>query len=144
MTSSRGPRRFQNRVGEIGDCIVFVGNLIVDFNYEEMSRVLRVLMRISRQGPQDASRQSHDHSQRARRERVELLGRADAERFHGRGVSKNPRAHEPLRKGSGASSENGRIGAHLMSEEWLFQRGKPVPGRQVKDPRRSQRDPESL
>jgi hypothetical protein len=26
----------------------------------------------------------------------------------------------------------GEIGAHLMSEEWLFQRGKPVPGRQVK------------
>ncbi|MBW2066031.1 MAG: lipoate--protein ligase family protein [Deltaproteobacteria bacterium] len=27
---------------EIGDCIVFVGNLIVDFNYDMMSRVLRV------------------------------------------------------------------------------------------------------
>jgi lipoate-protein ligase A len=29
-------------VGEIGDCIVFVGNLIMDFNYEMMSRVLKV------------------------------------------------------------------------------------------------------
>ena len=29
-------------VGEIGDCIVFVGNLIVDFNYEMMARVLKV------------------------------------------------------------------------------------------------------
>ncbi len=29
-------------VGEIGDCIVFVGNLILDFNYEMMSRVLNV------------------------------------------------------------------------------------------------------
>ena len=27
---------------EIGDCVVFVGNLIVDFNYEMMSRVLKV------------------------------------------------------------------------------------------------------
>ena len=27
---------------EIGECIVFVGNLIVDFNYEMMSRVLKV------------------------------------------------------------------------------------------------------
>jgi len=26
----------------------------------------------------------------------------------------------------------GEIGAQLMSEEWLFLRGKPVPGRQVK------------
>jgi lipoate-protein ligase A len=29
-------------VGEIGECIVFVGNLIVDFNYDVMSRILRV------------------------------------------------------------------------------------------------------
>lgn len=29
-------------VGEIGDCVVFVGNLILDFNYEMMSRVLKV------------------------------------------------------------------------------------------------------
>jgi lipoate-protein ligase A len=29
-------------VGEIGPCIVFVGNLIVDFNYERMARVLKV------------------------------------------------------------------------------------------------------
>lgn len=29
-------------VGEIGDCIVFVGNLIVDFDYESMARVLKI------------------------------------------------------------------------------------------------------
>jgi lipoate---protein ligase len=29
-------------VGEIGDCVVFVGNLIVDFNYKMMARVLKV------------------------------------------------------------------------------------------------------
>ena len=29
-------------VGEIGDCIVFVGNLIVDFNYDMMAKVLNV------------------------------------------------------------------------------------------------------
>ena len=29
-------------VGEIGGCVVFVGNLIVDFNYEMMTRVLKV------------------------------------------------------------------------------------------------------
>ncbi|MBW1766016.1 MAG: lipoate--protein ligase family protein [Deltaproteobacteria bacterium] len=29
-------------VGEIGDCIVFVGNMIMDFNYEIMSKVLNV------------------------------------------------------------------------------------------------------
>ncbi|MFC1885982.1 biotin/lipoate A/B protein ligase family protein [Thermodesulfobacteriota bacterium] len=29
-------------VGEIGDCIVFVGNLILDFDYQTMSRVLKV------------------------------------------------------------------------------------------------------
>lgn len=28
--------------GEIGDCIVFVGNLILDFDYETMARVLRI------------------------------------------------------------------------------------------------------
>jgi lipoate-protein ligase A len=29
-------------VGEIGDCVVFVGNLILDFNYGQMARVLKV------------------------------------------------------------------------------------------------------
>jgi lipoate-protein ligase A len=29
-------------------------------------------------------------------------------------------------------SKMDELGAHLMSEEWLFQRGKPVPGREVK------------
>ena len=29
-------------VGEIRDCIVFVGNLIVDFNYDMMARILKV------------------------------------------------------------------------------------------------------
>jgi lipoate-protein ligase A len=29
-------------VGEIGDCVVFVGNLILDFDYKMMSRVLKV------------------------------------------------------------------------------------------------------
>jgi lipoate-protein ligase A len=29
-------------VGEIGGCVVFVGNLIVDFNYEMMTRILKV------------------------------------------------------------------------------------------------------
>ncbi len=29
-------------VGEIGDCVVFVGNLILDFDYQMMSRVLNV------------------------------------------------------------------------------------------------------
>jgi lipoate-protein ligase A len=31
-----------NGVGEIGDCLVFVGNLIFDFDYDMMSRVLKV------------------------------------------------------------------------------------------------------
>jgi lipoate-protein ligase A len=29
-------------VGEIGDCVVFVGNIILDFNYEMMTRILKV------------------------------------------------------------------------------------------------------
>jgi lipoate-protein ligase A len=29
-------------VGEIGECIVFVGNLMLDFDYETMSRILKV------------------------------------------------------------------------------------------------------
>ena len=28
--------------GEIGDCIVFVGNLILDFDYDTMSKVLKI------------------------------------------------------------------------------------------------------
>jgi lipoate-protein ligase A len=120
-------------VGEIGDCIVFVGNLIVDFNYHEMSKVLKV--------PDEKFRDKihktlQENLTTIRRE----LGEEEASRWDERTL--NALMAEEFQKVLGPMrptemdpvlhAKMDEIGAHLMAEEWLFQRGKPVQGRQVK------------
>jgi lipoate---protein ligase len=120
-------------VGEIGDCIVFVGNLIVDFNYEEMSKVLRV--------PDEKFR---DKIHKTLKENLTTirgeLGEKEANRWD-EGTLNGLMAEEfqkilgpmtPCQKDSVLQAKMDELGAHLMSEEWLFQRGKQIPGREVK------------
>jgi lipoate-protein ligase A len=120
-------------VGEIGDCIVFVGNLIVDFNYEEMAKVLKVpdekfrdkihktlkenLTTIRRElGEKEASRWDEG-----------TLNALMAEEFQKILGPMTLSAKDPV-----LQSKMDELGAHLMSEEWLFQKGKTMPGREVK------------
>ncbi len=120
-------------VGEIGDCIVFVGNLIVDFNYKEMSKVLKV--------PDEKFRDKihktlQENLTTIRRE----LGEQEASRWDEGTL--NAFMAEEFQKLLGPMSQSEKepalqtkmneLGGHLMSEEWLYQRGKPVPGREVK------------
>jgi lipoate-protein ligase A len=120
-------------VGEIGDCIVFVGNLIVDFNYEEMSKVLRV--------PDEKFRDKihktlKENLTTIRRE----LGEKEASRWD-EGTLNALMAEEfqkilgPMalcEKDPVLQAKMDELGAHLMSEEWFFQQGKTIPGREVK------------
>jgi len=120
-------------VGEIGDCIVFVGNLIVDFNYEQMSKVLKV--------PDEKFRDKvyktlQENLTTIRRE----LGEQEASRWDEGTL--NAFMAEEFQKILGPMSlcekdpvlqaKMDELGARFSTEEWLFQRGKPVPGREVK------------
>ncbi len=120
-------------VGEIGDCIVFVGNLIVDFNYGEMSKVLKV--------PDEKFRDKihktlQENLTTIRRELGEqkaghwderMLDAFMAEEFQKILGPMSPSEKDPM-----LQAKMGEIGVQIMSEEWLFQRGKLIPGREVK------------
>jgi lipoate-protein ligase A len=120
-------------VGEIGDCIVFVGNLIVDFNYEEMSRVLKV--------PDEKFR---DKIHKTLKENLTTIRRELGEDEASRWDEKTLNAlmaeefqkilgpMSPCQKDGLLQTKMDELGDRLTSEEWLFQRGKSVPGRHVK------------
>jgi lipoate-protein ligase A len=120
-------------VGEIGDCIVFVGNLIVDFNYGEMSKVLKV--------PDEKFR---DKIHKTLQENLTTIRRELGEQEAGRwdeGALNAFMAEEfqkllgpmsPCDKDPVLQAKMDELAGLLMSEEWLFQRGKTIPGREVK------------
>jgi lipoate-protein ligase A len=117
-----------NGAGEIGDYLILVGNLILDFNYEMMSRVLRVpdekfrdkvyksmqenLSTIKRELGQVPSRESLDASLAANFEQVlGPLDRADLD--------------DELRR------EVARLGVKFSTDDWLYRIGRQAEGRTV-------------
>lgn len=118
-----------NGVAEIGDYIVFVGNLIVDFDYETMVRVLRV--------PDEKFRDKvyktlQDNLSTIKRELgyapprnelwdllaekfMEVLGPLEVETT----VDAQWRA------------ETDHLAARMLTDEWLYRRGRPQIGREV-------------
>jgi lipoate-protein ligase A len=119
--------------GEIGDCIVFVGNLIVDFDYETMARVLRVpdekfrdkvyktlvenLSTIRRELGEDAAAQWDEAT----------LNDLMVEEF---GKLLGPL--EPHEKDTELQVRIDELGNRMISDAWLYQKGKKVLGRDVK------------
>jgi len=120
-------------VGEIGDCIVFVGNLIVDFNYEEMSRVLKVPDEKFRDKVHKTLR---DNLTTIRRE----LGEEEAKRWDEATLNammaeefqKLIGAMEPSEKDEALAEKVEDLGARMMTDAWLRRKGKKVSGRDVK------------
>ncbi len=120
-------------VGEIGDCVVFVGNLIVDFNYEEMSRVLKVpdekfrdkvhktleenLTTIRRELGEEGAKACHET--RLNEMMVEEFGKVVG-------------PMEPWGKDEVLSARMAQLQAKMTAEAWLYRKGKKVPGRDVK------------
>ena len=118
-----------NGVAEIGDYIVFVGNLIVDFDYETMVRVLRV--------PDEKFRDKvyktlRENLSTIRRELGtapprEALWNLLAETFAGvLGPLEVETEVDPEWR-----AEADRLGERMLTDGWLFRHGRPHEGRAV-------------
>ncbi len=119
---------------EIGECVVFVGNLIVDFDYDMMSRILRV--------PDEKFRDKvHktlvDNLSTIRRELgEEEAGRWDEASLNELMVAEFQKLLGPLEPGQRDAELQARLrelGRRMLTDEWLYQRGgKRIFGRDVK------------
>ncbi|MFZ0447683.1 MAG: hypothetical protein WAL98_00445 [Desulfatiglandaceae bacterium] len=120
-------------VGEIEGCVVFVGNLIMDFNYEMMCRVLRV--------PDEKYRDKvhkslMDNLSTIRRELGEekanqwteqILNNMMAQAFQEiTGAMEQARDLQPIRP---VMEE---LESRMMKESWVHHRGRRIPGRELK------------
>lgn len=119
--------------GEIGDCVVFVGNLIVDFDYTMMSRVLKV--------PDEKFR---DRVRKTIEENLTTIRRelGEAEAFRWSEADLNLLMAEEFGKVLGPFDERDmddelrskmeEIGRTMTSEAWLYGRGRPQNGRSMR------------
>lgn len=121
-------------VGEIGKSLVFVGNLIMDFNVDMMSRILKV--------PDEKFRDKlyktmAENMTTIRRE----LGTEDASKWDE--ISLNNIMKEEFQKileekytpremDDELQAKITEIGDEMLSQRWLFQKGKLSSGREVK------------
>jgi lipoate-protein ligase A len=121
-------------VGEIGNCIVFVGNLIMDFNYAMMARVLKVPDEKFRDKVHKTLR---DNLSTIRRE----LGKADAKKWDENSLNnlmlKEFQAllgpMEPGERNLDLQTRMDELYIQMSSDEWLFRKGKKkVDGRDIK------------
>jgi lipoate-protein ligase A len=120
-------------VGEIGDCVVFVGNLILDFNHDEMARVLKVPDEKFRDKVHKTLRENLTTIRRELGEEVasrwdELtLNALMAEEFQ-----KILGSMEPSQKEERLQGKMAELSKVLLADHWLYQKGKRVSGRDVK------------
>jgi len=121
-------------VGEIGNCIVFVGNLIVDFDYEMMSRVLKApdekfrdkvhktlmenLTTIRHELGENKAKGCWDEAG------LNALMAEEFERLLG--------PMQPSEKDEALQAKIDELGVRMMSDAWLYQRGRRVSGRDIK------------
>jgi len=121
-------------VGEIGDCVVFVGNVILDFDYRTMARVLNVPDEKFRDKVHKTLR---DNLSTIRRE----LGDREAERLDEDDLSglladEFQRLLGPMGTNTidpELERKMDELRARMLTDEWLFQKGKrQAAGRDVK------------
>lgn len=119
---------------EIGDCVVFVGNLIVDFDYEMMSRVLRVPDEKFRDKVHKTLRENLSTirkelgSEEASMWDEETLNQLMADEF-----SKATGLMEKADKDPLLQEKMDELEKHMNNDQWLFQiRRKGSLGREVK------------
>lgn len=118
---------------EIGECVVFVGNLIRDFDYEMMSKVLRV--------PDEKFRDKvhktlMDNLSTIRRELgPEAAAKWDQSVLNELMFKEFQRVVGPMegcQKDEILQDKVNEIRARMLTEEWLYQKGKRVSGRDLK------------
>jgi lipoate-protein ligase A len=121
-------------VGEIGECIVFVGNLILDFNYEMMSRILKVPDEKFR----DKVRKTiEDNLTTIQREQIDdqESGRWDELKLNALLADEFGKLLgllDPCAKDDLLISKMAELGSQMNADAWLYRKGKPVSLRSVK------------
>ncbi len=120
-------------VGEIGDCVVFVGNLILDFNYKMMSRVLKVPDEKFR----DKVRKTiEDNLTTIHREMADNeIARWDEAKLNtlmAEEFGELLGTFEPCQKDDALISKMEALSSQMMNDAWLFRKGKPSSMRSVK------------
>jgi len=118
---------------EIGDSIVFVGNLILDFDYETMSRVLKI--------PDEKFR---DKVKKTIEENLSTIRRElgeqkyeqwDEQTLNNMMVEEFEKLLRPLTPGNKNDElivKMKTLATSMINDAWLFQKGKQVEGRVVK------------
>ena len=119
---------------EIGDCIVFVGNLIVDFNYEMMSRVLKVPDEKFRDKVHQTLMENLTTIRRELGEKT--AGQWDEARLNDLMAEEFQRLVGPMQpavKDAALQSTMDECQAVLLSDDWLYQKGRiKTGGRDIK------------
>ncbi|MFB0536422.1 MAG: lipoate protein ligase C-terminal domain-containing protein [Anaerolineae bacterium] len=118
-----------NGVAQIGDYVVLAGNLIVDFDYATMVKVLRV--------PDEKFR---DKVFKSMQENLTTIRREIGETPSWQVLTATLMQHfepvmgplEPGQMPAEVYAEAERLKPYLTSDEWLYKRGKLVSGRDVK------------
>ncbi len=120
-------------VGEIGDCIVFVGNLILDFDYEKMAQILKV--------PDEKFR---DKIHKTMKDNLTTIRRElngteasqwDEQRLNALMVEEFEALlgqMDPREKDGELREKMDELGCRMMNDTWLHQKGRRVDGRSVK------------
>ncbi len=118
-----------NGAAEIGDCLILVGNLILDFNYEMMSRVLRVPDEKFRDKVYKSMRENLSTIRRELEEvpSREVLFSSLALNFE-KILGPLPRADVDEELGNEVS----RLASLFSKEEWLYKVGRRMEGRKVR------------
>jgi lipoate-protein ligase A len=118
--------------GEIGNCIVFVGNMILDFDYETMARVLKV--------PDEKFR---DKVHKTLVENLSTIRREIGENEAGRWNETRLNAlmaeefekllgpMEPADKDPVLEKKIEELRSRMINDDWLYQKGRQTHGRDI-------------
>jgi lipoate-protein ligase A len=118
---------------EIGDCVVFVGNLILDFDYENMSRVLKIPDEKFR----DKVKKTIEENLSTIRREIgeEVLSRWDEAALNNMMAAEFQKLIGPMTPGEKDPVLTRRmqeLESEMMTDDWLYMKGKRVAGRVVK------------
>jgi lipoate-protein ligase A len=120
-------------VGEIGDCIVLVGNLIVDFNFEEMPRVLRVPDEKFRDKVHKTLKENLTTIRRELGgERAKAWDETSLNAMMAEEFGKMVGPMQAWEKDEVLAAKMAELEARMTADAWLYRKGKKVPGRDVK------------
>jgi len=118
---------------EIGDSIVFVGNLILDFDYETMSRVLKIPDEKFRDKVKKTIEENLSTIRRELgKQKYEQLDEPTLNNMMVEEFEKLLGPLKPVNKNNELIAKMKKLEASMINNAWLFQKGKRVEGRVVK------------